>query len=113
MWWLLVLACGDLETRDTADSASGADPACDDVVEVTYDSWGRGFLTTHCQGCHASTTADRYGAPEGVTFDNEDEVRTWADRIGIRVLDQADMPPAGGVPEDDLTLLAWWLSCGL
>jgi hypothetical protein len=112
MWWLVAISCGDLGTGDSADSASEVDPACEDVVEVTYDNSGRGFLTPHWLGCHASTTVERYGAPEDATFDDEGQVLAWADRVGIRVLDDGDMPPAGGVPEDDPILLGWWLSCG-
>ena len=96
---------------DTTDTADTADP-CAGVPLVTYNSFGKGFMTENCQGCHASTTSDRYGAPESSTFDTVEEVWAQADRILIRAAgDDASMPPAGGVSEDDRTRLGWWLEC--
>jgi len=102
--------------RDTAsahpdDTIEPPPSWCDTAIEVTYENWGRGFLSTHCQGCHASTAPDRYSAPETVTFDNEDEVIQWASRVLARVIDDGTMPPAGGVNEDEKVLLSSWLEC--
>lgn len=97
---------------DTADTDTDPADFCEDVPTVTYNSFGAGFMTENCQGCHASTAADRYGAPEGVTFDTVKEVWFWKDRILSRsVGDDSSMPPAGGVSEDDRTKLEWWLVC--
>ena len=69
-------------------------------------------MTSYCQGCHAAAAADRYGAPESVTFDTVDEVWAWQERILIRATgDTASMSPSGGVQEDDRYLLLIWLSC--
>jgi mono/diheme cytochrome c family protein len=121
---LLLIGCGDkagetatpdtdtAETTDTdTDTADTAGP-CAGVPLVTYNSFGEGFMTENCQGCHASTAADRYGAPESVTFDTVEEVWTWRDRILARSAgEDATMPPAGGVSKDDRTKLEWWLLC--
>ena len=96
-----------------SDSASTGEVDCGaDTPAVTWETFGQGFTATYCQGCHASTAADRYGAPEGVTFDTVKEVWFWKDRILSRsVGDDSSMPPAGGVSEDDRTKLEWWLVC--
>ena len=107
---LFLLAC--IDARETTDTAGADTGACADVPVVTYANFGEGFVLHHCQGCHASTTPDRYGAPEAVTFDDVDEV--WA--LRERVLERAaseppTMPPAASTTEDDRTRLRWWLEC--
>ena len=100
---------------DTADTAyDTADSVCEDAPVVTYANFGEGFLLSNCQSCHASTTTNRNGAPEGVTFDTVKEVWTWSTRILARSTgEEADMPPEGGVSEYDITLLEFWLACGI
>ncbi len=108
------------DTDDTEDTEEETDTDtagnyCADVPTVTYESFGRGFLTANCQGCHASTAADRYDAPEDVTFDTVEEVWAQAELVLIVAstysgLDPT-MPPQGGVTEDDQTRLQWWLRC--
>jgi len=80
---------------------------------VSWDNWGQNFFATYCDACHASGTANRYGAPESVTFDTEEEVRNQIVRIHVRTLEDQDMPPAGGILEDELFLLDIFLRCGL
>lgn len=136
---LLCLACVDKSAQDSAapkdtgadtapaDSAETAETAetdetdepedtavdfCDGAPTVTYESFGRGFLTGNCQGCHASTAADRYDAPEEVTFDTVEQAWAWAeDILEVATGDEPAMPPQGGVAEDDRTRLEWWLRC--
>lgn len=87
--------------------------ACDDAPRVTWDEWGHGFLLTQCQGCHASTAPERYGATDGVFFDTVEDACTWAERIEARVLDDETMPPAGGLTQDEKLLLSTWIECWL
>ena len=69
-------------------------------------------MDSNCQGCHASTTPNRYGAPENVHFDDEAAVWDWKDRILARTTgENPDMPPAGGIVESELDALEEWLSC--
>ena len=84
---------------------------CADLPYVTWDSWAKGTLTTHCQGCHASETPMTYGAPLNVNFDTQQETLQWLGRIKARVLVSQDMPPAGGLLEEELYLLQIWLDC--
>ena len=118
---LLLLGCtGQTEDKAPTDSNSSVDDSvpivdsglCDEAPVVTWANFGQGFITENCQGCHASTAIDRYGAPESVTFDDLEEVWAQSDRILARSTgDSPTMPPAGGVSEDDRTRLVWWLEC--
>jgi hypothetical protein len=105
---LLFAVLGCAEEDDTALVDTGL---CADVPLLTYANFGRGYLTEYCQGCHASTTLDRHGAPETVTFDTLELAWGKADRILERSLG-GTMPPSGGVSDDDLTMMEWWLTCG-
>ncbi len=105
---LLVLACTDVP----GDSGGPAD--CADAPVVTWASWGQGFLIESCQTCHATTSPDRNGAPEDVSFDTLDDVKLHADRMLVRATgDAPDMPPRGGISDDDRARLQTWLSCWL
>jgi uncharacterized membrane protein len=111
-WALRVawLAAGCGAANATPDTAAAG---CADDASLTWDSFGRGFFTQHCNTCHAATSPDRHGAPPEVTFDAEAEV--WAQRDAITAATAGDppsMPPTGGVAADDRTLLARWLACG-
>lgn len=104
------------ETAVTTEAPSSptdsADPACADAPTVTWNSFGAGFILENCQGCHASTAPDRFGAPDAVVFDTLTDCWDQADRILARAAGVSPtMPPQGGTTEDDRTLLTWWLTC--
>ena len=102
----LLLACGE-EARD-----SGVDTGlCADAPITTWDNFGQGFVTQHCQSCHASGSDNREGAPVEVDFDDEETALGHAARILARVVESQDMPPMGGVTEDDRYRVEVWLSC--
>lgn len=109
-------ACGDKDTDPAAGSDTGGLPVadtgmCADAPVVTWENFGHGFVLERCQSCHASTADNRYGAPEGVTFDTKEETLAQSDRILARAVDAETMPPSGGVDPDDLELLELWLTC--
>ncbi|MFT5687152.1 MAG: putative membrane protein [Myxococcota bacterium] len=108
----LLLACSDKGT-DSAPPVSSAPEWCAEEVDVTYDNFGEGFLLTHCQGCHAQETPNRFGAPESVYFDTRAEVDVWRDTIYRVVFTDLTMPPAGGITDDELSLADIWLQCDL
>ena len=113
---VLLLGCPQPDVSDvspTDDTSAWTGTSCDSSPSVTWENWGRAFLTTHCQGCHASTAPDRYGATEGVYFDTLADLRAWNERVRVRVLEQEDMPPAGGLSDDEKFLLGVLLDCGL
>lgn len=106
---ILLLAC----TGGAADSGLTVPTGeCAEVPVVTYANFGEGFILHHCQGCHASTTQDRYGAPEAVAFDTVEQVWAFQERILERAASEPPtMPPAASTTEDDRTRLRWWLLC--
>jgi hypothetical protein len=100
--------------------ASGGDTAdidCDRDPPLTYDSWGEGFVSKHCTGCHGSlvTGDQRNGATVGVDLDTYGNVMVFAERFEARVLDPdwPEMPPGGGPTEEELQMLREWLTCGV
>ena len=100
-----LVACGDPEDSDTA-------AFCADAPVTTYDNFGQGFLTENCQTCHASGSADRNSAPADVIFDTEGDVAAQADLIlAMATGDEPQMPPEGGVTDDDRSRLEIWLRC--
>ncbi len=102
---LLLLGCAD-------KGADSADPFCADAPTVTWESRGEALITQWCQPCHASTAANRHGAPEGVTFDTEAEALSWRERILVVATgEDATMPPSITVPEDDRYALEVWARC--
>jgi uncharacterized membrane protein len=116
----LLLACltspaPETETvaeADTAEEVLDSGGACEGEPVVAYNNFGHGFLLTYCQGCHAGSAPERYGAPEAVTFDSVEEAWSWSDRILARTVEAGGMPPAGGVSAEELLLLESWLTCG-
>lgn len=97
------------EPEDTGDAT--VDEECRDVPLITYSSFGQGFLTFYCQGCHGSGAPVRQGAPESVSFDDHDEALAWMERIYVRTYESRTMPPALGVFDEDLEKLRIWIRC--
>ncbi len=96
---------GDEATTPTAER-------CDDVPTVSWDTFGHGFLTAYCQGCHADTAENRHGAPTSVAFGTPEDAVTHKDRIRARATGESpDMPPAGGPNAAELERLEIWLTC--
>ena len=106
----LLTACG----ADPTDSGEPVSPSdCADIPPVNYTNFGQGFLTESCQGCHASTAPNRFGAPESVVFDTVEQAWSWRAVILSVVIEGGapPMPPAGGLNEADLQRLEWWFAC--
>jgi predicted CxxxxCH...CXXCH cytochrome family protein len=105
---------GDVGGEGEGEGEGEDELDCTEVPRVTYGTWGSGFLTANCQGCHASTATWRLDHPgqiaDDVHFDDEGQVALFADRIGARVFG-ATMPPAGGLIDGDLDRLHIWLTC--
>jgi len=85
---------------------------CENAPVVNYENFGEGFLLHSCQGCHASTTENRYGAPENVVFDTKEHSIEWKERIRATTIGESPtMPPAGVLSEEEEIMLYWWLVC--
>ena len=112
MLFLIAFSCQNAKYADTAqisefDTATTEETDC----TVNWDGWTDGFFATYCRACHSVTTAERYGAPEGIDFDTKSDVLQWAERIRVRVLEEETMPLGGGVVRTELQPLDQWLQC--
>lgn len=86
---------------------------CDTAPVVNWANFGHAFMIQNCNGCHAATTPDRYGAPERATFDTAEEV--WVQRSSVLYAaggDDPRMPPSGGTTDVQRRKLAIWMECG-
>ena len=110
---LALLACGSMDDDgDDAYTDTGVPAWCDDAPVLTWNNFGQGFVTEHCQACHASTAEERNGAPSDVVFDTREETLARADQLLARAAGaDATMPPRGGVSDDDKEMLEIWLQC--
>lgn len=110
MRWLFLVLVG----CNGGETDTGEDTFCVDQPVLTYENFGQGFMSLHCQGCHSSerTGEDRFGAPESVHFDDKNEVALLARSIlAVATGPAAFMPPSGGLLEDDKEKLEIWLRC--
>lgn len=112
----IALGCSSAQDRRPTETGvpgdTGADPACSQPDVPTWESWGEAFFVTWCQSCHSRTSPRRAGAPEGVDFDSEADVRASAADIRRTVLDFGTMPVGGGLDATDRDSLDLLLRCG-
>ena len=110
MKWLLLALCA----CDPAPMTMDQFPCPPQGTQLTYDSFGRGFLDAHCNSCHSAEAGARNGAPESFRFDTLDEVHAHAARIFVRAAGPNTSMPPGPVdpPYDARMQLAEWLACG-
>lgn len=109
-----LLACEGPEAGDTGDT--GADPLCGHEPPLTYDTFGRQYLRTHCAGCHSQGLPEghREGAPVGVDLDTWEGAVQWAERTQVRATgDSPTMPPGGGPTDAERARFAEWVACEL
>ena len=98
---------------------AGGDTAttCDREPPLTYESWGEGFVSKHCTGCHSSLleAGERNGGTVGVDLDTYSGVLIFAERFEARVLvpETPEMPPGGVPTEEELQMLREWLTCSV
>ena len=78
---------------------------------LTYESFGRAFLASYCNGCHTASTS---GAPASYRFDTLEDVHAHRERIFVRAAGpNVSMPPGPkDPPADERDRLAEWLACG-
>jgi uncharacterized membrane protein len=110
-------ACGgDDHDDDHEGSASGATCPADNTL--TYDNFGRDFMSKYCTKCHSSTATDRHGAPANHDFDTLAGILPMADHIDEHAAAgpnavNTEMPPEGETApsEDERRKLGQWLAC--
>jgi uncharacterized membrane protein len=104
--FIFLAACAAGDAVDTAADA------CADAPVVTWESAGEALITENCQSCHASTSLERQGAPESVTFDTHAQViERKADILRVTNPETRTMPPSLALSDDDAAQLEIWLSC--
>jgi len=106
---LFLLSCA-LFSSDTGDTAG-----CDRSPPLDYDTFGEGVMNKHCTGCHSSYLPEgqRFEAPIGVDLNTYQGVLDYAERVHDRTVEQQNMPPGGGLSEEELALIDEWLVCGV
>jgi uncharacterized membrane protein len=111
---ILVAALAALAAGCKAETSIDDYPCPKEGTKLTYETFGRNFVTQNCQTCHGQPTSDRKGAPEGFDFGTLEAVRDRKSRIFARAAaDNVTMPPGpDDPPEADRNKLAEWLACG-
>ena len=99
------LSCSEKPT-DTAIS-------CEDAAALEWNYWANGFFRTYCLSCHSAQSSERYGAPQGINFDKQEDVEMLADLIYESVIIEERMPEGGGVDPAELQRLEGYLRCWL
>ena len=109
--WLLSLMIFACSGADDTEDTDPVDP-CAEAAPVTWNTFGQGFLSLHCQTCHAKDAVDRQGAPESISFETEaDAARLSGAILAVTRSDPPQMPPGGGLEAADLGRLETWLTC--
>ena len=124
-FWTLALvavtggaACGS-DDHPHGGGATGS--VCPSGSTLTYDSFGRNFMTKYCVGCHGSNVMGdaRKGAPADHNFDTLASILRFADHIDERAAAgpnsvNTEMPPADATEkptEAERQQLGEWLAC--
>ena len=112
------IACSD-PVEESKGGPTGA--VCPESSELTYESFGREFMTAYCTRCHSSALegSSRQGAPSDHDFDTLAGIEeTAVEHIDeeaaagpLRV--NTGMPPSAPRPsENERRQLGEWLACG-
>jgi hypothetical protein len=85
---------------------------------LTYDSFGRDFMSKYCTKCHSSTASDRHGAPADHNFDSLPFILAMAEHIDENAAagpssTNTTMPPEGEMKpsDEERQKLGQWLAC--
>jgi uncharacterized membrane protein len=107
--------CGEDEHAHEGVATGATCPAGN---TLTYDTFGRDFMSKYCTKCHSSTATDRHGAPADHNFDTLNQILVFADHIDLHAAAGPNgtntlMPPAGETAPTDAerTQLGQWLAC--
>ena len=84
---------------------------CQQRASLQWEYFGSSFFSTYCTSCHSTNAPNRFGAPEGINFDDFESVISQTDLIRNSVIERQSMPKGGGLPQSDLDALNVFLSC--
>ena len=93
---------------------------CPEDSTLTWDTFGREFMTTYCTRCHGESIdgPSRQGAPKDHNFDSAALVREELEHVDESAAAGPDavnmgMPPSDPTPtEEERRKLGEWLACG-
>ena len=105
---LFTISCGKGEDTGAAPAACAQDV---DGAYPTWGTFGESFFLSYCRSCHSAETPQRFGAPDAINFDSEEEVMSQLAAVRRTVLTDQSMPKGGGVPEAERAELARYLDC--
>lgn len=115
-------ACGE-EEGDHHGNGGAVGPStealCPTPQMLTYDNFGRDFMSKYCLSCHSSAVkgADRRGAPDDHDFDDIDQIRGLKEHIDQKAgsgpaATNTGMPRSEPRPTvDERKKLSEWLAC--
>src|SRR5690606_9069092 len=76
----------------------------------------KSIIGTRCLMCHSESTSDDVfsAAPNGVTFDTDEEIVRWAPRMKVRTYDLRTMPLANksGISDEERLKIGAWVHQG-
>ena len=110
-------SCGGDDDNHAGAAPSGA--VCPSGSTLTYDSFGKDFMTKYCTRCHSSAVTGemRNGAPSDHNFNTFAGIFVMADHIDEHAAAGPDavnteMPPSDPKPtEEERRKLGEWLAC--
>lgn len=112
-------ACASNADSHAATEGIATLSTCPPSSELTYESFGQGFMELYCTRCHSSTLsgADRNDAPIGHDFDTLGGIVAVAEHIDEYAAagpagTNTAMPPSSPAPsEEERRRLGEWLAC--
>lgn len=113
---LLVSACSDPPLFGPPTES-----ICPSDSTITYDNFGKNFMTKYCTRCHSSELrgADRQGAPSFHDFDTLYGIRAVSDHVDETTASgpaatNTGMPPDKPAPTlAERKQLGEWIACGM
>jgi uncharacterized membrane protein len=119
---LLMLGGPGCSSDSDAHSESegvATDATCPPGSALSYETFGRDFMTSYCTRCHSSSLSGpaRNGAPNDHDFDTFEGIMAQAEHIDEYAAagpsaTNTEMPPSGAAPSEDERLkLGEWLAC--
>ena len=81
---------------------------CEDAPR--YEEWTEGFFLSRCMPCHSQDAHEHFGAPY-IELGDHQVVLDNIDMIRKSVVEDARMPPAGGLTAEEKDLIESWFMC--
>ncbi|WP_409479031.1 hypothetical protein [Pseudobdellovibrio sp. HCB154] len=107
--FLTLVSCSYSHTSGGHDQASPqaglSDPKPGEEPAVRYADVNSAVFASSCSGCHQKKGLD-------LSFADYANSKSFANEIFVRVFEDQDMPPRGGLTELQLQVLRTWIENG-